>query len=1107
MKDSKKLTAGIQVEGRFLGLFDTVFYADSNKNVACRIKLNQDGLKRLLEKLFDENTADRLAGYVKLPGSIPVLVWYDSEGGLLICTDSKEENSYRFALYNGNKGRFLLADYDKTSLKDITKESDIEESKVEKVLNFFGIKKLLLCYKQGTLDGSKLEKILESRNLSVPTQTKNTKELFLFYTKFKLKAISDEGAAIKDALQSKIFSTKPLEFLEFYMESGVGSNCFYLMFPEIHTSIMDCRELKLSVGSVGKELGFRMSSEFSFPALNYAGFRFNTEFTQWHVEFSASSLPGKVFHIKHTPVDLSDMALSFGVSSGLEFGLMAGATIRKLTLFGAIHFVVPPSGMPLFDLLAVALMELSIPSVFKNILGINDPAIKMFDVKTVNPDDVISVKPFGLNNTEKLIPGKDVTKEQIVRFINKACLSDEFYVSEQGISFLLKGEEKEKSIRVLDTTRMLHYEIKNDGTLVMSPQFFYASKAITMGAYHFPQGIFFCGEVRFLGVNIKTMFCLLEEEGLMGFAKISELDCGIIRLTSSTKSEQTINPVTTDSKAMISKLVGESKDKSAVFFISLCRDKYSMYLDGHLELCGLFGVDTQLLFMDGLISIYAKFMIGKELFSTTIDFAVDYNSILNLQFRFGYIFDAEPLYARLDGLRNYIRQLADKFKKTCETRKEQLDQAKEQVVSLEVQISSLQASINNSKERIDNAAWWQVWICIEEGAKIVGYEAAIAALRVSEGVAIAALNLAKAAVDAAASIGDEVLKAVDLVITGVLDAFFIHYLEFGIEVKPSNNSNGYELDIQGKANLTVIGKDIEGDFHVNVSDIVNSVKGLLETSLKEIIGKNFENGKYIGENSERKALVVDKALPYSHLLIDEVTEDNLPQMVANAQEGSEKLELGRNMGLELEKFYINEMYDERPEFQSMLNTYKSNANDVSALIGRTIDEVYEPVKALAEKLTDIVDKKMKENDPHALDGCDGVIEALKTYRIFTEPAMANVQEIRNRFKSVGDSIDLENGKNILHRVRSSMNVSDRDSRGIHTMTTRDYDRLYNKIGDIVEENFPGGEKSKFFSFGKEKKFYEALNNSRKQSGCAYADDKAIEREMQMFPDDGYRPRL
>lgn len=1100
MENSKKLTAGIQLEGSFLG-FDTTFYADSNKNVACRINLNDKGLAKFLE-LFEENTQKTLSKFVEPLGKIsePILVWYDSEGGLLICTDSKENNSFRFILYNGNKGRLLLADCNKTSLKKITKMSDDEASVVAKVLKFFCIEKILLCFKQEMPDGSKLEDILKSKNLSIPKSlTETTDDLILFYTKFDLATMSD--GPFKEALQSEIFSTKTLEF---YMEfcRGEGSS-FYLMFPEIHTSIMDSRNLLLKL-SVGNNLRFSMSGEFSFPALNNTGFELDAEFTESHVEFSASSLPGQVFRVPDTHVQLSEIALSFGVSRGLEIGLMAGASIRELSLFGAILFEVPPTGeVPLIELLAVALTELTIPSVFKNILGINDPAINKFNV--------ISIYPFGLNNNEKLKPGEHVTKKQIVDFINKACLSDEFRVSEKTTSFLLKSEEKKYSIRVLDKKRMLHYEIDSDGSLVMSPQFFYASKFVKMGAYTFPKGIFFCGEVRFLGVDIKTMFCLLEEEGLMGFAKISELDCGIIKLTSSTRSEQTENPVTTDSNAMISKLVGKSDVKAAVFFISLCRDKYSMYLDGHLELCGLFGMDTQLIFVDGLISIYAKFMLG-DVFSTTIDFAVKYDSILSSAFSFRYIFDTEPLYACLDKFQEYVCHLAIKFKESHKSAEKQLEVARRQVDSLNVQIYSLEASIANSKKRIDDARWWQVWICIEEGAKIAGYEVAIAALVVSKGVAVAALNLALAAVKASSAIGEEVLYAVDLVITGVINAFFIHHLEFKINVNPSNNSKGYKSEIQGTAKLTVLGKKIEGDFNVKLSDL-NSVKDLLENQLKKIVGNQFKKGKYIDMDTERKALVIDESLPYSHLLFDEVPEKKMSKIVANAQEGIDKLERGVNMGLELEEFYINEMYDERPEFQSMLNTYKSNANDGSALIGRTIDGVYEPVKALAEMLTNAIEKKKKENDPKVLDSCNGVIDALEKYRKYIEPAMVDVQEIRNRFKSVGDNIDLEKGKEKLRsarsRMRSSLNESDRDqvSCGIQIMKKRDYDRLYKKIGDIVEENFPGREKSNFFSFGKEEKFYKALNNSRKQSGCAYADDTAIKRGMQMLPDDGYRSRL
>ena len=897
MSNKNKMQAGIGIKGKFLGI-DTDFYMDSNRDAACMIKLNNEGVEKFLF-LFDEKTRQFLEPYVGKLGEFnsSVLVWYEAAGGLEVLL---KDNNLLFLLYIGKQGRLLMFDY---SINPVQELNGTDNELFDSVMRFFGVDKLFFCYLQGSPKSERLKKFLEEKSLTIPNyRSSNTQDKFILYTCIPLgNSIDKEENAVNKALY-QIFHVNKLDL--FVELSSTGAR-FFLMLPEITTGLFRSKNLSIEI-SLNRSIGlmFAMSGEFSFPDLNNAGFIMSASFGAANINFSASSLLGQVYQIPGTPVILSDMAMSIGLVPDIAVGLAAGVTIRQLTLFGAVHMTILPEA-PVVDLLAVAMTELSLPSICKNILGIDNDAVNMLDD--------ISIMPFKLNYEKRLIPSEQTTAEQVADFIQHSPIP--FKVSAKDIGLYGK-QDHWKSLRVLDKNRMLHYRISETGELAFLPQFYYSTSKITMDPYTFPQGIFFCGEINFLEASFKVMFCALDGEGIIGFAQISEIDCGIIKLTGSDWSTNFQNPVTTDKSTLLSALVSNDSEsderKKAIVYLSMCRDKYSFYLDGHLELFGIFGVDAQILYMDKQIAIYTKLILG-GMFSTTLDLAVNYVSFKSMQFRFKIIFDAEPLYDQLKGLQTAVKDLAEKIKSKFATADKQLTIAESHVRSLQNEIEDLKHSIKKSLARIDNSRWYQVWIRIEEGAKIVGYEASIVALNVSMNVALGALELARAAVKSAGWIGEEVLNAVNAVITGVMQAFFVRHLEFGIEVKPAQNEQKYALEINGEAKLTVIGKDISGSFKVEVKDITNSVKELLEKALLSLINNVFSDKDILSDIVNESSLIEDRKnsykediedAPYKNLILQYDGPESLPEMAELAQEGAGRLEDGMNMTNELIKKYI-----------------------------------------------------------------------------------------------------------------------------------------------------------------------------------------------------------
>lgn len=91
---------------------------------------------------------------------------------------------------------------------------------------------------------------------------------------------------------------------------------------------------------------------------------------------------------------------------------------------------------------------------------------------------------------------------------------------------------------------MRHYYVDADGVLYLRPQFYYSDVAepFTIGnGMVVSAGIFFCAKICVFQLSLKVLFSFRQQEGALAFGMLSDIDLGIIKITSSDFQQE--NPI------------------------------------------------------------------------------------------------------------------------------------------------------------------------------------------------------------------------------------------------------------------------------------------------------------------------------------------------------------------------------------------------------------------------------------------------------------------------------------------------------------------------------------------------------------------------------------
>lgn len=414
--------------------------------------------------------------------------------------------------------------------------------------------------------------------------------------------------------------------------------------------------------------------------------------------------------------------------------------------------------------------------------------------------------------------------------------------------------------------------------------------------------------------------------------------------------------------------------------------------------------------------------------------------------------------------------------------KRQISDASNKVRTLQNDINSYHNKIEDCKRTIRNTSRWKRWwVAIREGIKIAAFETAILTLKAAMTVAEGALEIANKVLELSGKLGTNLLNAVNSVIRGALDAFYINSTMLHILV------NGNTRMVEGAIDMKVLGKDINVSCSCNLDTLAKKPIEFLENCILDQIKSIIDSLK----KGEYEYVAIDEPLTYRYI---EEPEDLLTiSELANL--GATRMDSYQDMLKELSEVYIDEMKDTSPDFEDCDTQIKETATQLSyimesAAANTCLDGMDELSARLQEGL---------ENNEFSDEDAKEVKACIETYMEELRPANSIITEAAAQVQMQTEQMDTEYKYTRLRRVRED----NEDSTGVDTLESKDYDKLYNEMESVITKYFPPGSGKGLFNFTDEPMFYEMLNEARDEAGCAVIPTE-VEKENNTLSLDGYR---
>lgn len=1042
------MNCSLSIEGSLCGC-DTVLCGssyDGDMEFASKIVVTKDSLVSLINVL-GAVTQEKVAPFVELLDDFSVTsTFYYGKTGTMIQINT---DGIRFLGVDTTQGKLVLLDISHQELSGI--KNKVLRSLVDGVYTVLGIKKFVFLYRSTNLTNSD---VYQKYNL--PDIPSNIKGNIILNAQFKFDDIATYNFT---RAMTELFGIREMEA---YLYAGSSDFGGALTVPDIDNQLLRCRNVMLEMSFSSTSARFAVSGSIALKCLSGLEFALNCEISMTKVSISASTMPSNAYQIPNTPITICNSGLEIGVSErGVDFSVMTQINITNLMWYGALSISYQGT-TAMLDMLSMAMNEVSLSSLVENITGMNNDSIKSLDV--------IAVKAFDLN-TDTRIDYRNKTYEQIVEQINQSLsgMKSEFLLSTNAVSITrMPGDE---ACDVLNTKTMFHYWIDSNGILQFPPQAYYASKHIAIGKYNFEKGIFFAGRLYIFGQYVKVMFSAVYGEGLLGYAQIKPIDTKVLRISGSDSSKRMPNLVLgTASNSTLSLLTSDfSSDEKilnpAVLYVNVSKNSCNFYIDAHFELCNFFSFDTLLYYMNKKVclAVSTKYF---NMIKASIVISADYSSMSNAAFMFEVSLDCTGLHDKLTNLNKMIDSAVKSYNDKINDAQNKINDAKNKVSSLNREIDANIRRINDCKRKINNTKKIKRWlVAIEQGVKIAAYEVAIVSLRVAIKTAQKALDIAEYALKVSSKVGTSVLNAVNAVIKGVLEVFYINKALLNIIV------NGKTQIVSTELNVTVLGKEFEVEQKIDLEQLAKKPIEFLEEAITKEI-KDFISQLRSGEYT---AEACDRCLEYQYM--DE--EQDILQAADMVAYGTHRVEQAGEMIADLQKMYVDEMHQVDPDFDSLETTY----NDVTAFLAYTMEKSSQNLytEGMDELMAEL--KQGLEDNIFSGEEADGINDCMEQYVNEIRPANTMVSETSARVNEIVENAETDTMKKYFRQSRAE----DGDYTGTDVIENRDYARFYNEAEAIIEKYYPEDSGNGYFNFTDEEKFYEMLNEARKEAGCAYTD--------------------
>lgn len=1036
-------------------------------------------------KETDETMMSKVGSYVSglLPECLPGELSVQHRDDITVIGIQESNIYFKIAIAEDNIA--LLFAFQAKPREGVNSDSSALLGALGKAADFFGAEEFIF-YAQ-TKEHWLLPVLKPSDTADVagiPTEISDSR--FLIYTHIVMKGDSIFVSAVKE-----LFNLKETEL--YFGTRGQGF-VGMIAIPSFDTQIMKSEKLYLMV-QVDRELSFVLKGEFVFSFGPKMRFVVDCGVGTGGFEIEALAKveePVPLFG----PFSVGETYLMIKMSESLNFGVYTDLYIGTFRVFGAIMLKVQESNV-VPELLSAAVSDLTIPSLLDNLLGEHIKGIDDLDFIQISGLPFENMTPF----KREVIEQKKI--EEIVADFN-GQVNDQLKLDASQVK--LTSFQDRKDADLTDLKRMRQYHIDESGKIQLMAQFYYASVSTKFGSYTVEKGIFICARITIFNKAFDVLFSFRENEGLLAYAKIPNMDLGFLKIGPSKYAEanKDILPIAKDS--VLAQFVNPQQE-GLVFFLAAGKKDISFYFDGSITLLALFSVDARIVFCRGLISVDLC-TVWLSILQVSLHLEVEYGKFSKGAFSFCLVVDTSKLTEKLTAVTQRIEAAIGKLRKKIDDANKELDRAQAHVNELNNQIDGLNAKINDCKNAISHASWWKkAFVAVAKGAEICAYEVAKAGLYTAIGVATAALNVAKGLVNLGGKVSEAVLEAVNGVIKGAMSLFYLNYIKLTADAGP--NVQQFEAEIEFvalgrtyKLNKTISRTSLEASPQGALSDkIIDKMKDDLDNIEELASSDKINRVKVNGPDS------IEDPLPKNSWKVHGDIIDTAEEHCERLDEADAHIAAAVEVVQSMQMAYIKEFETPMEDFDNMNVSLIDALSYVENVLstGTQAGNVNELTDAM-ESLRDSVNNQKKE-------GIDSVEDWQKT-----EALIAEYDEARKVYDKVGDNIDKMKEYQSLMKAHCENVVSATSAtNAVVIENDRDMLDMLIKVASDVCEQFPEGWSGRnFINLSKEEKIREYFKNAMKEAmeedslGDVWHKEDRIENIWGMgsgIKDEAYQSRL
>ncbi len=783
---------------------------------------------------------------------------------------------------------------------------------VNTAVSILGIDAFYLYISNGKqpVDIGRLLNPFNNSNAIIPPAAFYPKGGFCLYSEYKF---SEKRSGLLDIFLGELLGVESISF--FAGKSSDNLSYLILSLPELSNNLLSVKNLILKLEAGQKNAVFHVSGELYLSVVPDMTFGLSCTISRNSLMLSAAAITRDYVNLFGN-FFLGDAVLTIGYNKGLTFGILGEIRIGQLYLFGAIMLAY--SGALRIRLLSLATGKLALSLLIESVTGIVIPGLEMLD-KII----CIDYFDFRFDNQFQIEWFDKGEIDKITEFFNENVASEQLKLSEEYVS-IKKEPERISAMNptgdstgycLVDKYRMRHYYVDRSGKLFLRPQFYYSDVengfSLANGMF-ISAGIFFCAKiVVFDKISLKALFSFRPKDGALAFGKLSEIDLGIIKITSSDYSET--NPIPLPKDSILYQFLDTSQ-KGVAFYFQASVTETSFYFDGKISIAGILECQAQLYYQKGLVVINAESVLCGM--TTQIALRADYQNFNSCRFEISLSFNTYKLEEALTKVKNRLNDAVEKCRKKINNATQSLEDAKAKVRKLYGEISNLDQKIKECKNRLGRMSWFKkIFYAPIIGCEIAGLEIAKGAIYASIYIAEAALSVAQAAVQFVGKLGEGVLKLVRGVITSVTSLFFIRSLTARLSANPE------QVDMMLGIEFIALGKVYSYSWSVSKEIMKIPDKGREEISAAML--KKAEPDVRDIENGIVRSIKTDK------MYTDFCMCDQQQPDISNA---AKVLYCNIAMTKIVQNAYTEEFGESLPEFEEMNDRLLENIGMIEANI-------------------------------------------------------------------------------------------------------------------------------------------------------------------------------